>query len=197
MILGGGSLVVGALFGFPPDHGLYHRFVEPVFAAAGTEAHAIGVGTILGLAVVATAIASLGIWGLARAWYKEGDSPVPAQVADRFRGLYTLVLEKYRVDEVYDAVFVEGLKRLCHRLWGVDAKGVDGVVNGTGWLTLTMSRLSAAFDFRGVDGLVNLIADVIQGGSGALRRVQTGVLQNYLLAMATGIFVIVSVLYFF
>jgi NADH-quinone oxidoreductase subunit L len=197
MILGAGSLVVGALFGFPPDHGLYHRFVEPVFAAAGTQVHAIGLGTTLGLAVVATAIASLGIWGLARAWYKTGDNPAPARTAERFRGLYALLLEKYRVDELYDAVFVEGTKKLCHRLWGVDAKGVDGAVNGTGWLTVALSHASAKFDFRGVDGLVNLIADVIQGGSNVFRRIQTGVLQNYLLAMAMGIFVIASLFYFF
>jgi hypothetical protein len=38
-----------------------------------------------------------------------------------------------------------------------------------------------------VDGLVNAIADVIQGGSLSLRRLQTGVIQNYILAMALGI----------
>jgi NADH-quinone oxidoreductase subunit L len=79
----------------------------------------------------------------------------------------------------------------------VDAKAVDGAVNGAGWLTVALSHLSAKFDFRGVDGLVNAIADLIQGGSQAFRRIQTGVLQNYLLAMAMGIFVIVSLYYFF
>jgi NADH-quinone oxidoreductase subunit L len=48
-----------------------------------------------------------------------------------------------------------------------------------------------------VDGLVNAIADLIQGGSNVFRRIQTGVLQNYLLAMAMGIVVIVSLFYFF
>ena len=107
-------------------------------------------------------------------------------------GLYSLLLNKYWVDELYNAVFVDFGKRLCGRLWTVDAKAVDGAVNGTGWLTVALSQLSAKFDFRGVDGLVNAIADLIQGGSQAFRRIQTGVLQNYLLAMAMGIFVIVS-----
>src|SRR5574341_2373594 len=40
VVLGVGTLVVGLLFGFPPDHGLYHRFVEPVFAVEGMETHA-------------------------------------------------------------------------------------------------------------------------------------------------------------
>jgi NADH-quinone oxidoreductase subunit L len=197
LILGIGSLLVGAVFGFPPDHGLYHRFVEPVFAAAGTKAHAISLGTTVGLAAVATLIAAVAIWGLARSWYKTGDNPSPARVADRFSGLYALLLNKYKVDELYDAVFVDFGKRLCGRLWTVDAKAVDGAVNGAGWLTVALSYLSAKFDFRGVDGLVNAIADLIQGGSQAFRRIQTGVLQNYLLAMAMGIFVIVSLYYFF
>jgi len=197
LILGIGSLLVGVLFGFPPDHGLYHRFVEPVFAAAGTEAHAISLGTIVGLAAVATLIAALGVWGLARSWYKSGDNPAPARVAERFRGLYAVLLNKYKVDELYDAVFVDFGKWLCARFWTADAKGVDGAVNGTGWLTVTLSHLSAKFDFRGVDGLVNAIADLIQGGSQTFRRIQTGLLQNYLLAMAMGIFVIVSLYYFF
>jgi len=197
LVLGIGSLVVGALFGFPPDHGLYHRFVEPVFAAAGTEAHAIGLGTTVGLAVVATLIAALGVWGLARSWYKSGDNPAPARVAERFSALYALLLNKYKVDELYNAIFVDFGKWLCARLWTVDAKGVDGAVNGTSALTVFMSRVSAAFDFRGVDGVVNAIADLIQGSSDRFRRIQTGILQNYLLAMAMGIFVIVSLYYFF
>ncbi len=197
MALGVGTLVVGALFGFPPDHGLYHRFVEPVFAAAGTETHAISLEATVGLAAVATLIAALGIWGLARAWYKTGDSPAPARAAERFRGLYALLLNKYWVDEGYNAVFIDFGKRLCHRFWAVDAKGVDGAVNGTSWLTVALSQVSAKFDFHAVDGLVNAIADLIQGGSQAFKRIQTGVIQNYLLAMAMGVFVIVSLFFFF
>ncbi|MGD0264018.1 MAG: NADH-quinone oxidoreductase subunit L [Candidatus Methylomirabilota bacterium] len=197
MVLGIGTLLVGVLFGFPPDHGLYHRFVEPVFAAEGMEAHAISLETTVGLAAVATAVAALGIWGLARSWYKTGDSPAPARAAERFRGLYALILNKYRVDELYIAVFVDFGKWLCRLSWTVDDKGVDGTVNGTSRLTVFLSQVSALFDFRGVDGLVNAIADVIQGGSQAFKRIQTGVIQNYLLAMAMGIFVIVSLYFFF
>ena len=197
MVLGIGTLLVGVLFGFPPDHGLYHRFVEPVFAAEGMEAHAISLETTVGLMAVATAVAALGIWGLARSWYKTGDSPAPAQAAERFRGLYALILNKYRVDELYIAVFVDFGKWLCRLSWTVDDKGLDGTVNGASRLTVFLSQVSALFDFRGVDGLVNAIADVIQGGSQAFKRIQTGVIQNYLLAMAMGIFVIVSLYFFF
>ena len=47
--------------------------------------------------------------------------------------------------------------------------------------------MSAWNDLKIVDGLVNAIADLIQGGSVTLRRLQTGAIQNYILAMALGI----------
>jgi NADH-quinone oxidoreductase subunit L len=171
--------------------------VEPVFALEGAEAHTISAWTTVGLAIVATAVAALGIWGLARSWYKTGDNPAPARMAERFRGPYTWIVNKYWVDELYIWVFVDFGKRLCRLFWTVDAEGVDGTVNGASRLTVFLSQVSALFDFRGVDGLVNAIADMIQGGSQTFKRIQTGVIQNYLLAMAMGIFVIVSMYFFF
>jgi NADH-quinone oxidoreductase subunit L len=197
VVLGIGTCAVGVIFGFPPDHGLYHRFVEPVFALDGAEAHAISPWTTVGLALIATAVAALGIWGLARSWYKTGDNPAPARMAERFRAPYTWIVNKYWVDELYIWVFVDFGKRLCRLFWTVDAEGVDGTVNGASRLTVFLSQVSALFDFRGVDGLVNAIADMIQGGSQTFKRIQTGVIQNYLLAMAMGIFVIVSMYFFF
>jgi hypothetical protein len=47
-----------------------------------------------------------------------------------------------------------------------------------------------------VDGLVNRIADWIQGASLQLRKMQTGLVQNFLLAMAMGIFTIVTIFFF-
>ena len=47
-----------------------------------------------------------------------------------------------------------------------------------------------------VGRLVNWIADALQGGSDRVKRVQTGLVQNYIMAMALGIFAIVS-LYLF
>jgi NADH-quinone oxidoreductase subunit L len=50
------------------------------------------------------------------------------------------------------------------------------------WLT----RLSVYFDNRGVDGLVNTVAAVVGGSSGRLRKVQTGFVRSYALAMFAG-----------
>jgi NADH-quinone oxidoreductase subunit L len=47
-------------------------------------------------------------------------------------------------------------------------------------------------DIKIVDGVVNRIADLIQRCSATWRYVQTGLVQNYLMAMVLGIFLIVS-----
>jgi NADH-quinone oxidoreductase subunit L len=188
VVLGVFSVIAGLIFGFPPDHGLYHRFVAPVFEAAhepaGAAAH-VSVSFEIGMAALSLAIALLGI-GLAYQLYIKRPG-LPSALADRMKGVYRLLLNKYWVDELYQAIFITFGKRVCTFLWGVDSRVVDGAVNGSSWLTVRLSLLSAWNDLKIVDGLVNAIADVIQGGSLSLRRLQTGVIQNYILAMALGI----------
>ncbi len=192
LVLGFFSVIAGLLFGFPPDHGLYHRFVAPIFEAAheseGAAIHAAASSEIA-MAALSLAIALLGI-GLAYLFYiKRPD--LPSRLADKAQGVYRLLLNKYWVDELYQAIFVDFGKRFCRFLWGVDARVVDGAVNGSSWLTMRLSALSAWNDLKIVDGLVNAIADLIQGGSVTLRRLQTGAIQNYILAMTLGILGIV------
>jgi NADH-quinone oxidoreductase subunit L len=59
---------------------------------------------------------------------------IPDAVASGLKGLYTLVYNKYFVDEIYDATVVKpvvGGSRLL--LWkGMDAGLIDGFVNGVG-----------------------------------------------------------------
>ncbi len=179
--------------GVPPENGWLHHFLAPW--AQGHEAAAGGgVALEIGLALLSQMVAGSGI-GVAVLLYLRW-TDLPTLLAERLKLLYTILRNKYWVDELYQALCVTGGKALCHVLWALDRWGVDGAVNGTGWLTVVMSRISSWFDFRGVDGLVNAIADVIQGGSGVMRRVQTGAIQNYILAMTVGIFVIVG-LYLF
>ena len=86
----------------------------------------------VGPMAVASAAGLLGI-GLAALMYvfKPG---LPDAVVSGARGLYTLVYNKYFVDEIYDAAVVRPLvngSRVV--LWkGVDAGLIDGIVNGIG-----------------------------------------------------------------
>ena len=62
----------------------------------------------LALMGASVAAAGLGIF-LALSWYLKGEGRVPERLAQRFPGVYRTLSNKYYVDEVYDAVFVEGL----------------------------------------------------------------------------------------
>jgi NADH-quinone oxidoreductase subunit L len=69
---------------------------------------------------------------------------LPESIASSFKGLYTLVYNKYFVDEIYDATVVQpvvGGSRVL--LWkGMDAGVIDGAVNGVGtWAQRTGDAL--------------------------------------------------------
>ncbi len=77
---------------------------------------------------VAVAFAGLGLaWLL---YVKRRD--LPAKIADSLGGLYTAVLNKYYVDEIYGAAIIGPLIAFSTRvLWrGIDATLIDGSVNG-------------------------------------------------------------------
>jgi NAD(P)H-quinone oxidoreductase subunit 5 len=60
----------------------------------------------------------------------------PAAIAEKIPALYQLSKNKWYFDDVYDAVFVQGSRRLARQVLEVDYKVVDGVVNLTGLITL-------------------------------------------------------------
>jgi NADH-quinone oxidoreductase subunit L len=57
-----------------------------------------------------------------------------------------------------------------------------------------LSRTLVYFDNRGVDGAVNGIGAAFGGGSGRLRRLQTGFVRSYALSMLGGTVAVVAVL---
>ncbi len=99
---------------------------------------------------------SAGIVGIGVAWYMYVARPGTADaLAKSMKGLYTLVYNKYFVDEVYDATVVQPVvngSRVV--LWkGMDAGLIDGIVNGAG--------------------------STAQGIGGVLRRIQSGNIRSY------------------
>jgi len=78
-----------------------------------------------------------GVIGIFVAWVLYVAKPAMADsLAGAFRGLYTTLLNKYYVDEIYDATVVTPLVGVSRWvLWkGTDAGLIDGAVNGVGWL---------------------------------------------------------------
>jgi NADH-quinone oxidoreductase subunit L len=112
------------------------------------------------LMAISTGIALAGIGIAIFFWNRRPD--LPASMARSYGGVYRLLLNKYYVDEIYNAVIVQPIRLASTGvLWkGIDAGLIDGAVNGVG--------------------------AVVSAGSGALRRLQTGSIRTYSAALFLG-----------
>jgi NADH-quinone oxidoreductase subunit L len=162
--------------------------------AVGGEEAAVSHGVEIGLMGFSVLIAVIGI-GLAWKFYVTSPE-ISERLATRWEGAHRTLLDKYYVDELYNSTFIAGTMNGGRGLWQFDRKVVDGVVNGSGWVTLFTSWLSGLTDRHVVDGAVNFVGWTIEEGSYWFRRLQTGLVQNYALLMVFGIFVFVSVYLF-
>jgi NADH-quinone oxidoreductase subunit L len=121
--------VWGDMIGIEDSNSLAN-FLKPAFAAG--EPHHIAHSTERWMAFWAVAIA---LTGTVLAWLLYVRRPgVPDWLAAKLSGLYRTLLNKYYVDELYDAVIVRPLVAVSDRVLFriVDAGLIDGVgINGT------------------------------------------------------------------
>ncbi len=105
------------------------------------QAGAAGDHTVLELTLMAVSsiVALFGIGLATFLWLK--NRQIPDRMAIQYGGLYRLLLNKYYVDEVYDATIVQPIKMVSTEgLWrGFDVKAIDGAVNGAGYLVSGIS----------------------------------------------------------
>jgi NADH-quinone oxidoreductase subunit L len=130
-------------------------------------------------------------WFFARMLYKDGKSHVPARLLERWKRPWTVVYNKYYVDELYQATILRGSVALARVLSWFDKHLIDGLVNLAGAITRVFANLDGAIDRYLVDGAVNLIANSTLSAGGLLRRVQTGRIQTYLYGALVGAIAIV------
>jgi len=178
--------VIGGYIGIPHVLGganHIHEFLAPVLGggaepakahagisiisqawASGGEAGGHSAALELLMMVISVVIALIGI-GTAYLFYVKNPA-LPKMLAERWKGLYKLVFNKYYVDELYEILFINSLKNLGTGLWkGFDEFVIDGSINGTAYLI----------------GVI----------SGAMRKIQTGVVQSYAFSMIIGGIVLV------
>jgi NADH-quinone oxidoreductase subunit L len=162
IILAVGSIVAGFI-GIPHalgGHNWIHGFLDPAFQAGAvhaTEAAHEDTAAELALMGLSTLVAFAGIGIAAFLFLKR-----PRKANLHPTGIHKVLANKYYVDELYDAVVVRPIHAVSTSvLWkGIDAGVIDGAVNGTG--------------------------TVIRAGSGAMRRLQTGSVRAYALALFAG-----------
>ncbi|MGB9797938.1 MAG: hypothetical protein ACPLSK_04880, partial [bacterium] len=93
------------------------------------------------------------------------------------------------IDDFYIAVFVKPLLSLSRLMANFDLKGVDGLVNTIGRATVIASYLQGWFDKYIVDGFVNATAWITGAFSFILRYIQSGYVQFYLLIALIGLII--------
>ena len=160
---------VGGFVGIPElfsgeNGNAFHNWLAPVFENAenklaiyGTHSHTEEIIFML----ISIAVAVTGIL-IARNIYLKNIS-IATNFVKKFKGVYNLLLNKYFVDEGYDAAVVNPIKKGSETiLWKfTDTNIIDGIVNGT--------------------------ASVIGNISAKIRKMQTGVAQLYAIVMMIGI----------
>jgi len=159
--------VVGGVVGIP-HVSVIEAWLDPVFEPAKYKLYS-GYQSedyleyIMMLVSVGVAISGIYI---AR-WMYVKNTEMPEKLKSRFSRAYKLLLNKYYVDEAYEAVVVKPVMKVSEGiLWkGVDVAIIDGIVNGSG-------------------KLVSLLA-------GAFRKIQTGVAQFYAVMFMGGVLLII------
>jgi len=113
----------------------------PRAESAGAEAEHDETALELTLMGVSSLIALAGIGLAFYLWMK--NRHIPDRMAQSFSGVYNLLLNKYYVDEIYDAAIVQPIKSVSTQgLWqGMDVRVVDGAVNGTGYVVSAFSAV--------------------------------------------------------
>jgi NADH-quinone oxidoreductase subunit L len=154
--------LTGGWVGLPPGFlwgDAFARFLQPVVAAPIAGAFAMPAksgGAAASVIVLSGITTAVSLTGIAIAWVFCLRNPALAgRLAESLRAFYRLLMRKYYVDEIYNALVSRPLfwlsTTVLHR--GIDATLIDGIVNGSGM--------------------------TVEGGGEGLRRAETGNVQHY------------------
>jgi NADH-quinone oxidoreductase subunit L len=112
----------------------------------------------------------------------------------KYRSAHRLLLNKYWVDELYDALIVEPSKRLSQAWAWFDDAVIDGLVRGVARLTQGGAWLSTWIEKYVLYAFLNVIGYSNHLAARAFRRIQTGFVHHYALIIVVGL---AALAYFF
>jgi NADH-quinone oxidoreductase subunit L len=154
------------------------RARDPVHTAhIGHDAHTRAL-------IVSLGVLLLGVLGAALLYlWRKID---PARVTAKLGRVYTIVANKYYIDEMVNASVGRGTTALSRILTWIDENIVDGLVLLIGRIHKALGFACAWVDKHIVDGLVNLVASLTQVCGSVVRLFQTGRIQQYVSFAAAG-----------
>ncbi len=135
-------------------------------------------------------VALAGLYPAFQAYHRRPGAP--EALARRFPRVHHVLLHKYFVDEAYGATVVAGTMAGARGLWAMDRRVLDGAVHLTATVTKVTAWFSGLTDRSLVDGLVNAVGRLAGELSFTVRRLQSGLIQNYALVMLVGVFACVT-----
>ena len=196
VILAGAAVLAGFIFGLPSlwtgHEPMLEKWLGPSLPAAESiKWVAASHGEELFFQFLGLAIATGG-WFAAKVLYDGNRSLVPARLKERFAGIWSIVFNKYYVDEFYDATLLRAVRVLREVLYWIDQNLIDGLVNLMGFIGRSVAYVDSAIDTYLVDGAVNGVAAMTMSGGRAFRKLQTGHIQVYLFgALGGGILLVI------
>jgi NADH-quinone oxidoreductase subunit L len=162
---------IGGFIGIPEifsgEHGnLFHSWLAPVFKTAEMKLMHFGGHSHFEelLLMIISVVAAAGAIFYARYVYLNKPE-VAEKTASKFKGAYNILLNKYFLDEAYDATVINPI-----------VKGSEKIL----WKIA---------DNKIIDGLINYLAKLVDIISGVIKKIQTGVAQSYALVMVIGILI--------
>jgi len=193
--------VIGGLIGVLPgglENGAFHQFMQLAVHSAGAggeAAHEEGHMLAFILMGVTTLIALAG-WFTAHYFYKMKPEQ-PDLLMDKMKGAYTLLLNKYWVDEFYDKTAVEPSKAAGRGLDTVDTQGVDRVVVLVERATELGAVGSTWFETYVIYGSINVTGYANHLAARVLRKLQTGLVHHYATILVAGFVLLVNLIALF
>jgi NADH-quinone oxidoreductase subunit L len=166
---------IGGYIGIPSVFGgsnQIEKFLEPSFPSNEImESQAIHSPSLeLGLMGFSVLIILIGI-AIAYHFYIK-NRKVPEQLAEKFKPLYKILLNKYYIDEIYDFCIISPCLRIARSMYDV-------------------------FDTKVIDGFVNGFAKFIDDLGGLFRKLQTGNLSSYIFAMMVGVTFVIGMISYY
>ena len=158
------------------------------------ESHAGAIHVTATLTAFATALA--GVLLAAVMYFKPLISPVA--VAHAARPIYTFLVHRWYVDELYHAVFVLPTLWVARFISAIDTQIIDRFIHSLAWIAKRIASIDAWFDRVVVDGIVNLAGRATWKAGLELKRMQTGSLRQYVMFIVVGtvaIFVLATLLF--
>jgi NADH-quinone oxidoreductase subunit L len=144
----------------------FEEFLAPSLSTGGAAAEPAALGSMMELILTAASVgvALLGVAAAALLYLVR--VPDPATLAETFGAPYRWLLNKWYVDELYQALIAHPGARIASFL--------------------------AAFDLGIVDGLVNGVARMARGTGSVIRQTQSGYVRGYAVSMLIGAFFVLA-----